>query len=225
MTNTEYSLLAVAAIGLALWTRACAKRSVSSCALALLLGVVAAAAYFVAFRLTRINYLAVWFTAPFLIVLLLFRSWARTTAGKILTGMVIVLIAGSAVGEYTLAARGNSLLAIEPYRRGDIWCFDEPRAGLHAEPFVQGSSEIITRLAQNVPGCDTSVRLIFSQCPFPGYQQRLDLRRAQDEGGNWYYSQTYKMEGWLCPALFKFFPRAPRHIYVRAEPTRPRASR
>ena len=26
------------------------------------------------------------------------------------------------------------------------------------------------------------------------------------------------MEGWLCPALFKYFPKAPRDIFVRPEP-------
>ncbi len=40
----------------------------------------------------------------------------------------------------------------------------------------------------------------------------------QESGGTWYYSDHYKMEGWLCPALFKYFPTAPREIYVRAEP-------
>jgi len=26
------------------------------------------------------------------------------------------------------------------------------------------------------------------------------------------------MEGWLCPALFRYFPSAPREIYVNVEP-------
>jgi len=25
------------------------------------------------------------------------------------------------------------------------------------------------------------------------------------------------MEGWLCPALFKYFEKAPKEIYVKAE--------
>jgi hypothetical protein len=33
----------------------------------------------------------------------------------------------------------------------------------------------------------------------------------------WYHNQQYNMDGWLCPALFKFFPRAPQHIYARAD--------
>jgi hypothetical protein len=46
---------------------------------------------------------------------------------------------------------------------------------------------------------------------------KLEWRR-EESGGNWYYSDKYQMEGWLCPALFKYFAKAPREIYVRAEP-------
>jgi len=35
---------------------------------------------------------------------------------------------------------------------------------------------------------------------------------------NWYYSDQFKMESWLCPALLKYFPTAPREIYVKIEP-------
>jgi hypothetical protein len=46
---------------------------------------------------------------------------------------------------------------------------------------------------------------------------KLDWRR-EESGGNWYYSDRFKMEGWLCPALLKYFPTAPREIYVKIEP-------
>jgi len=49
-----------------------------------------------------------------------------------------------------------------------------------------------------------------------GMSEMIDLRHEQD-GGNWYYNEQHHMEGWLCPALFKFFPRAPQHIYARVE--------
>ena len=35
---------------------------------------------------------------------------------------------------------------------------------------------------------------------------------------NWYYSDQFEMEGWLCPALFKYFSDPPREIYVKVEP-------
>ncbi|HZK81585.1 MAG TPA: DUF6717 family protein, partial [Humisphaera sp.] len=111
---------------------------------------------------------------------------------------------------------GNAMLVIEPYRAGKQWRFDEPLLHLKAEPFVQGMSEMIDKMAEKLPDSNNKVRLIFSQRQFPGWQERLDLRHEQD-GGNWYYNEQHHMEGWLCPALFKFFPRAPQHIYARVE--------
>jgi hypothetical protein len=35
---------------------------------------------------------------------------------------------------------------------------------------------------------------------------------------NWYYSERTRTEGWLCPALFKYFAASPREIYAKAEP-------
>ena len=41
---------------------------------------------------------------------------------------------------------------------------------------------------------------------------------ARSMEANWYYSPEFDMEGWLCPALFKYFDKAPRELYGRAEP-------
>jgi hypothetical protein len=128
---------------------------------------------------------------------------------------MIALTAAAVITENKLVSRGNALLVIQPYHTGRSWAFDEPRLGLKAEPFVLGVPEMIDRLSAGIPGAEKSIRLIFSQNPFPG-AVRLD-RRREENGGNWYYSKDYEMEGWLCPALFKFFPRAPQHIYAKAE--------
>lgn len=120
------------------------------------------------------------------------------------------------------ALGSNSLLAIAPYRSVGTWVFDEPRVGLRAEPFVSGMPELIDALVADadIPDADKGFRLIFSSQPFPGHQTKIVWRR-RESGGNWYYSEKYDREGWLCPALFKFFKRAPKEIYVRAEATRP----
>lgn len=34
-------------------------------------------------------------------------------------------------------------------------------------------------------------------------------------GGNWYYSAALDLEGWLCPALLKYFEQAPGKIYAQ----------
>ena len=67
------------------------------------------------------------------------------------------------------------------------------------------------------PNAQKGFRLLFSATPFPGYKVKLEWRR-EEYGGNWYFSPDFKMEGWLCPALFKYFDEAPKEIYVKAEP-------
>jgi hypothetical protein len=36
-------------------------------------------------------------------------------------------------------------------------------------------------------------------------------------GGNWYFSPQFQLEGWLCPALFKYFEAAPQKIYAQVK--------
>jgi hypothetical protein len=76
---------------------------------------------------------------------------------------------------------------------------------------------MIDVLVANIPGADNGLRLLFSASPFPGYAVKLDWRR-EEYGGNWYFSPDYGIEGWLCPALFKYFEAAAKEIYVKAEP-------
>jgi len=216
MSTIDWGIIAVALVGLGIWVRGCARKSAGDCWLGMLVGVVACGIYFFMFSLTRSAYLALIMWGVFLVAMLPFRKVLLSGWGKALLGTAIVMAAASAVLEYKILSMGNALLVIEPYRSGKVWRFDEPRLRLKGEPFVQGVPEMIDKMVAGIPGAENSVRLIFSQRSFPGAQYRLDRRREQD-GGNWYYSEQYQMEGWLCPALFKFFPRAPRHIYVRAE--------
>lgn len=111
----------------------------------------------------------------------------------------------------------NSILLIVPYRYEGMWVFDDPRVGLHREPFVSGADAVIDRLVADVPNAEKGFRLLFSATPFPGYAAKLEWRR-EEYGGNWYFSSDFKMEGWLCPALLKYFDAAPKEIYVKAEP-------
>jgi hypothetical protein len=122
------------------------------------------------------------------------------------------------IGERQWAVSSNSLMVITPYRFAGTWVFDDPRVGLKAEPFVSGTPELIDRLVADaqIENADTGFRLLFSLRPFPGCQTKMVWRR-REAGGNWYYSEKYKTEGWLCPALFKYFNRAPKEIYVKAE--------
>jgi len=111
----------------------------------------------------------------------------------------------------------NSIMVINPYWYVGTWVFDDDATGLVREPFVSGMPEIINGLVEGISDARAGFRLLFSATPFPGYQASLTRDRA-DFGGTWYRSDRDGAEGWLCPALFKYFPEAPAKIYVKAEP-------
>jgi hypothetical protein len=108
----------------------------------------------------------------------------------------------------------NAIHIIAPYKQHGMWVFDDPRVGLAQEPFVAGADTMIDRVVAEIPDAENGFTLIFSITPFPGFQHRLDWRREED-GGNWYYSKQLDLEGWLCPALFRYFPEAPKQLYVQ----------
>jgi hypothetical protein len=98
-----------------------------------------------------------------------------------------------------------------------MWVFDDPAVGLDKEPFVAGIDTMIDKITSDIPDAHLGFRALFSAAPFPGHTDKLEWRR-EESGGNWYYNDRYKMEGWLCPALFRYFSAAPREIYVKVEP-------
>jgi hypothetical protein len=87
---------------------------------------------------------------------------------------------------------------------------------LSKEPFIAGIDTMIDKMVADIPNGERGFRAVFSATPFPGHDFKLEWRRAES-GGNWYYSDQFKMEGWLCPALFRYFSSAPREIYVKVE--------
>ena len=111
----------------------------------------------------------------------------------------------------------NSLYVIAPYRHLGMWVFDDPRVGLVQEPFVGGADAILDQITREIADAENGFRLVFSAQPFPGYILHLVWRR-EELGGNIYYSVDLDMEGWLCPALLKYFPHPPAHLYAKPEP-------
>jgi hypothetical protein len=108
----------------------------------------------------------------------------------------------------------NTLFVISPYKFQGMWVFDDGQVGLVKEPFVSGADGIIDVLTANLPDAAHGVNLVFSATPFPGYTARF-IRDRSEHGGTWYRWPVMGMEGWLCPALFKYFPSAPRELYVK----------
>jgi hypothetical protein len=109
----------------------------------------------------------------------------------------------------------NALMVIFPYYYEGTWVFDDPDVDLVKEPFVFGIPEMIDDLVKEIPNANQGFKLIFSKKPFPGYQRKLTWIRKEFEG-NW-YTINGENEGWLCPALFKYFEKAPKEIYAKAE--------
>jgi hypothetical protein len=112
----------------------------------------------------------------------------------------------------------NALNVIHPYKWEGLWVFDDERAGLDREPFVEGADTIIEKALamKSIPEAEKGFRLLFSAGPFPNYDLKLEWLR-QGEGGNWYRAENLEMEGWLCPALLKYFEAPPTEIYARFE--------
>lgn len=148
---------------------------------------------------------------------------SRIRVFQVLTSAVLLSAGIAAVVWYRgwvplpgTAPPSNSIMVLMPYRHAGTWVFDDPAAGLRQEPFVAGIPEMIDEMVRDIPNAEEGFRLLFSPQPFPGYTHKLVWRRG-DGTGNWYYSEQLQKEGWLCPALFKYFRAAPKEIYVKAE--------
>ncbi len=115
----------------------------------------------------------------------------------------------------------NSISVIFPYKVHGQWVFDDEAVGLRQEALVLGIDQMIDQTTAGLPNAENGFKLFFSPAPFPGYTLRLVWRRAEF-GGNWYWCEKFGIEGWLCPALYKYFDQAPQEIYAKAEAKLPR---
>ena len=109
----------------------------------------------------------------------------------------------------------NVLMVIFPYSYEGTWVFDDPSTDLVREPFVCGIPEMIELLVAEIDNAEAGFKLLFAASPFPGYQ--FELTRLREEMGGYWYRLAGERDGWLCPALFKYFDEAPNHLYVKAE--------
>jgi len=110
----------------------------------------------------------------------------------------------------------NSIVLIAPFQYEGAWVFTDLRAGLVREPFVAGVPEMIDVLVKDIPNAGEGFRLYFSAQPFPDHQKTLTWLSGS-KGGNYYRMDDPEMDGWLCPALFAYYEKAPKHLYVKAE--------
>lgn len=114
-------------------------------------------------------------------------------------------------------------MVIYPSCEGGVWAFDDASCGLVREPFVGAINTMIDALVVDIPDAKSGITMIFGAEKFPGAQIGLEKLR-EEFGGNWYAVSECEavptmvgIEGWLCPALFHYFPEAPRNIFVKIE--------
>jgi hypothetical protein len=108
----------------------------------------------------------------------------------------------------------NSIFVIAPYKWEGMWVFDDAAAGLVKEPFVGGADTIIDVATSHLSSAGEGFLAVFSAGYFPGADLVLEWRR-EEGGGNVYRWPEKEMEGWLCPALFKYFEQAPPRLYIQ----------
>ena len=108
----------------------------------------------------------------------------------------------------------NAITVIHPYKFNGMWVFDDADKELVKEPFVAGADNIIERLSKAIPNAEAGFNLIFSSEPFPGFTVKL-VWLAPVHTGNLYHCEELNTDGWLCPALLKYFETAPKRIYAQ----------
>lgn len=113
----------------------------------------------------------------------------------------------------------NQINVIKPYLWNNTWVFDDPAVGLVKEPFVSGVPALIeaATLCYDIPNPKDGFVVIFSKDPFPDFKICLEWVR-QEFNGNVYRWPAVNLEGWLCPALLKYFDTAPDKLYIDLKP-------
>jgi hypothetical protein len=144
-----------------------------------------------------------------------FRRLGIVAAIVVLVAVVVAWTSGL-IPLHRTSGPANTLIVIVPYRHAGTWVFDDPKAGLVREPFVAGVPEMIDVLVKDIPDATNGFRLLFATQAFPGNQKKLTWLRG-DMGGNYYKMDDPAMEGWICPAMFRYYQAAPKELYVRAE--------
>ena len=107
----------------------------------------------------------------------------------------------------------NQINHIKPYKnKNNVWVYTDENRGLKEEPFVCGIPNIINFHVNGSKLFD----LYFSSSPFPDHNFRLK-RLHPENNGFWYLDPHSDLKGWLCPAMFKYFDKAPPKIYCKIE--------
>jgi len=108
----------------------------------------------------------------------------------------------------------NALHRIQIFMYKGQWVFDDESKGINKEPFVFGIPAIINAKAMKILGTvPKRMSVTFASTLLPIVNVELE-RTVREHGGAWYIEKSLGYEGWLCPALLKYFKKPPKHIYI-----------
>lgn len=108
----------------------------------------------------------------------------------------------------------NAIFVIKPYKWEGLWVFDDAKVGLTKEPFVGGADAIIDVATAHLPNAQQGFLALFSASSFPDAKLVLTWVREEHSGNVYRWPET-GMEGWLCPALLKYFDRPPEKLFIQ----------
>lgn len=111
----------------------------------------------------------------------------------------------------------NSIFSISPYFHNGFWVFDDASVGLVKEPFVMGVPEMIESLLAKKGLTGKAFSVLHSASGIPDPDLILD-RQESESGGTWYSCKETGLKGWFCPALFLYYPVAPKKLYIQLIP-------
>lgn len=111
----------------------------------------------------------------------------------------------------------NSIMMLTPRLENGQWVFDDAAVGLIREPFVGDANTLIDRMTARMAVMDRGFNLLFSEGPFPIATITLDLVETDPTGSVYKCEQHPDLRVWLCPALFRYFPKAPPRIWATAQ--------
>ena len=111
----------------------------------------------------------------------------------------------------------NSIFSITVEKNNGVWAFTDKSRDLSNEPFVSGADLILDKLCIEISAPFMKLNLIFADFPFPDHMFSFS-KKLSESGGWWYSSVDFDIDGWLCPAMFKYFKEAPYNIYLKVLP-------
>jgi hypothetical protein len=136
-----------------------------------------------------------------------------------LEALLLAVARAAGYPDHAATPRHAQIKVIRPYRWEGVWVFDDPAVGLDKEALVAGMPELIESATSRagIAHPEDGFVALFSQDPFPTAQVCLEWVR-EEGGGNVYRWPEIGQEGWLCPALFRYFDHAPKKLHVEVRP-------